>query len=161
MEIDQRLVSDQTRIGRHSRGTVRVLFHHGAHVDAAGHAKFKSPKGVQSESAVKRRDLYRAGRPDQSQIEYDHSQVRGGHTAADDQHAHLAADHPEQSAVRVGHIHGLLERPESEARAVHDSVYGQRVGTRGWTVGVRVLFLRTADGSRGHHGRRTHVPGRR
>lgn len=88
------------------------------------------------------------------------SRGRGGHSATGGQHARVAADHPEQCAVRAGHIRGLLERPEPETGAVHAVDHGQRAGSRRRTSGVRLLLLRTAHGGGGPGGGRAHVLGR-
>lgn len=142
-------------------GAVRVLLHHVANADAAGHAKLEPVEGVPREHGPQRRDVRGAEGPEGPGPVAGRPRPRDRRPAAGGRHAVVEGDRREQRAVRRGRVCGLVERPEPEAGTVHAAADRQRTGPHRRAVGVRVLVLGVADGSGGFRGRSAHVLVRR
>jgi len=113
------------------------------------HAESQPAESVPGEPETGRAGVQVAG----GQQERDVLQGRGGgRAAAGGRHDGVAERRAEHVAVRAGHVHRFVERPEPETETVHAVADIRRARAQRGPDRVRVLFLRAAHGGRGLRG---------
>lgn len=130
---------------RHRRANSRVL--HDGVLD--GHAHRVQPehaKGVPGEPSASGRDVQGAG-------DEEHDRIfgrRGSRPRAGHRHDEVADVRAKRAAVRAYAVGGRLERPDPEARPVHDVAALRRTGPERGPTAVRLLLLSAAHGGGRH-----------
>lgn len=134
-------IHGQSRYGRAAVGVLHCI-QRARRVD---HAKSQPAEGVQGEFGNGRRGLHGVGKKKQEQL---YVPGRGQSPRASDRHDCLAVGNTAHHTVRVRNIYRIVERPDSPEEAGPVVAHLWRTRADPGLVGLRVLFLRTADGSR-------------